>query len=83
MDDFTYLQPKFDTDFTVTKQNNNYETTSKSGPFEKAILDKHMLGEESDVEELNRYAVYHGGDWPQERIINNRQAKKSVKPRAT
>jgi hypothetical protein len=78
VDDFTYLEPKFETDFTVTKQDYNYQTKSISGPFSDSILDKNMLRKKNNSEPVNRYAVYHGGDWPQEFIVNHNQYKHKV-----
>jgi hypothetical protein len=75
LDDFTYLEPKFDTDYTLFKQDNNYITTSISGPFSEAILDKNKLKKAKNSEPLNRYAVYYGGDFPHEITVNHNQSK--------
>jgi hypothetical protein len=71
VDDFNYLEPKFATDFTVTTQKYDYHTSAISGPFSDAILEKRLLGKENKSGPTNRYAVYLGGDWPQQQITNH------------
>ena len=40
IDDFSYLEPTFETSFTLTKEDYHFNKTTKSGTFSEVILDK-------------------------------------------
>lgn len=78
IDDFSYLEPVFNTSYTISKDDYHYNNTTKSGSFSDVILDKSMLSDENGNDQINRYAVYHGGDWPQEVIVNHNETKYKI-----
>lgn len=69
IDDFSMYIPKFDTDLTVTKYNNDSKVMkTKKGSFDDTIIEKSLL--KGSIYE-NKYAAYLGGD-NEFRIINNK-----------
>ena len=68
IDDFSYLRPKFQTNYSVDYYVYNKSITRKKGSFNEAILDLTKVS--SDNIMTNRYAVYLGGDHPYVKITN-------------
>ena len=69
IDNFNMYIPKFATNLTVTKYNNDSKVMkTKKGNFEDTIIEKSLL--KGDIYE-NKYASYLGGD-NEFRIINNK-----------
>lgn len=62
VDDFTLIEPNFDTDFAVTITKQDGEVVEKQGSFSEVLLDWDMLND-SDIY-TNRYGAYWGADYP-------------------
>ncbi len=70
-DRFSYLTPDFFTRLSVSIEDYRHERRLVSGTFREALLDESMVTAREVDGPINRYAVYHGGDWPEELIINH------------
>lgn len=62
VDDFTLIEPGFDTEFAVRIKQQDGELVEKQGSFSEVLLDWDMLND-SDIY-TNRYGAYWGADYP-------------------
>lgn len=69
LDDFTYIIPKFKTDY-VLRQYDEAEPDIFKGNFYDAILDKSYMPKDKKDFTINRYAAYHGDN--RELIFENK-----------
>lgn len=71
LDDFLEIKPLFDTSFNVEISDKDAQSTSRSGSFEDAIMDRSKdLGQYSF--EDSAYYTYWGGDYGRVHITNNK-----------
>jgi len=73
LDDFDFIEPDFDTEFSVTIHKEDGSTRVKEGSFNEAIVYA-PLRDMTQPPSTNHYACYFGGDYP-EVIIQNHDAK--------
>lgn len=75
-EDFTIIEPSFETDFTVNYRYTNHRAT-EGGDFSQVLLETHWIESENPYER-NLYAAYLSGEYPL-RVIQNE--KNSAGPR--
>ncbi len=70
VDQYDYIEPNFDTDFSVEIRKADGTMRVQSGDFTEALVYAPLLDATDDVE-TNKYACYFGGDYPEVKIQNH------------
>ena len=70
LDDYTFISPRFTTDYDVTINKEGGSLRTQSGDFMDAIIYAPLLDMTASIS-TNHYASYFGGDYPEVIIKNN------------